>query len=229
MKMKKLCVALICAMAMGAAFADESETGTKKWTNVVGVSLSVPFTHFDTDAFGTVNQTALGVTGSYLGYARNGITVKGTFSLGGAFTGDVPLGSDTDFKGGMYADMSLGAGYSFVRTEKWLVSARLLFALSISRYTQESETVTDAVLGEAERVYSAALFNLAFGADITAAYRVGKSMSVCAGVQFRWIPGGVAFRNVMNGTDDYARIDVNTSDICDSFQIAPSLGLVWSL
>ena len=227
--MKKLCAALIYAVAMVASLAGEGESEAKKWTNVVGVSLSVPLTHFDAESFGSVTQAAVGVTGSYLGFARNGVTVKGTLSLGGSFTDDVPLGAEAGFKGGMYADMSLGAGYSFVRTEKWLVSATALFALSLSRYTQESETVADAVLGKAERVYSAALFNVAFGADITAAYRVGNSMCVCAGVQCRWIPGGAVFQSVVNGTDDYARIDVRASDIFDSFQIAPSVGLAWRL
>ncbi len=218
--MKKLCIMALFAMVMGSAFAE--------WKSAGGVSLSVPFTHFDTDAFGTVNQTAVGLTGSYLGYAQNGFTVKGALSAGAAFTGDVPLGTDSGSKGGMYADISLGAGYSFIRSEKWLLSATGLFALSFSRYTQKSKTVTDAQLGKAERVYSAALCNLAFGADITAAHRIGNKMSICAGIQFRYIPGGTTFQSVLNGKDDYARIDLHTDDIFTSFQIAPSIGLMWS-
>ena len=221
--MKKSVMAAVFAVIALAAFADEE----KKWTNALGVSVEVPLARFDTDEFGTVNQISAGLRGSYLGCAGNGFTVKGTLSTGGAFSGDVPLGDDTGFKGGMQTDMTLGAGWSPIRTEKWLVSATGLIALTFSRYTQDGKYAEDSELGDVERVSSAALLSLALGAEVQAAYRLRGSMSLCAGIQFRWIPGGITLASSLTAKGDSARLDLHADEIGSSFQITPSAGLMW--
>lgn len=222
--MKRFGMILACALVAMAAFAE----GEKRWTNNIGVGLSVPFSHLDCDAYGKVNETAFALQGSYAGFARNGLTVKATLSLGGCVTNDFTLGTDTGWKGGLFADATLGFGYAIVRSQRFILTATALVGLSVSYYTQESETVQDPELGEVDRGHSAVFLAPSIGADVTAFWRIKNHFGLFVGAQFRWIPGGESVASTFDGDDHSLRFDVESDEIGNSFSIVPTLGVMWS-
>ena len=236
--MKKIIfIALSAVLAVTATFAQEeetaqedsavtAETSEKKWTNNVGVQLSVPVSKYKVDGE-KIDQWGISFDLMYMGVHRNGFTVKATSGGGSASTGNFSFEGDDDRQYGAFMRGDLGAGYSFVHNEKFTLSALAMFGIEGATYETEKKSFAHDELGKVDKNYTATLLGFTLGADITAAMYTREHFGWYATIAARYIPLAGMVSGVKYEDDDFTRSDTYTTMGHGVFNVTPSFGLVW--
>ena len=96
------------------------EQKRKTWTSNLGLGFTLPIStlNIDEDWADEVKQIGYGIEGTYFGYHKNGFTLKIDLSLGLATSKDIEI-QNRSTNLGLFSKASLGAGYTFLRTQKF--------------------------------------------------------------------------------------------------------------
>ena len=203
-----------------------SEPTAKKWTNNAGVGLTVPFNKYDADG-DTIDQTSIAANLMYLGMHQNGFTVKAAANTGVALTNSIAFAGDDDLHAGTFVSMELGAGWSFVRSEKFTLSALAMLGFEGAAYNTESKSYSHAELGNVDRSFTATVAAFTVGADITATLYTRSHFGVFCSVAARYMPISTLVSSVSYKKDDFARTETYTKTGHGAFSVTPAVGAVW--
>lgn len=205
------------------AFAIFSESAfSKQWTNNIGAGASFPLSSIGVSKTGAndIFQTGYGIEGTYIGLHENGFTAKANISIGLSSSDDLSAKEQTNR--GVFENIALGAGYSFVNSTKALFGISGMFGIEMGQYSfsdEESET-------------SLSLVTISFGTDIFAVYRLNERIGLFANLNTRWIADGTARSQIeteseANGSKKQVTNSENT-DLSGKFILQPTIGVIWS-
>ena len=228
--MKKSVVSfLFIALGLSCGFA-------KTWTNNIGVGVSVPFSKIEFEEKDNIkpddiSQMGFAIESTYLGYHENGFTAKADYAFGVFTTDDVNIQGDTK-NVGIGGNVDIGAGYSFIRNEKFTLATTLMFGLSLYSYFDHGTSDKDTV-DEKEYDTVMALCTLDLGADIFASYRLSEHFGLFANLGIRYYPVGVSGSQTdyewKEGSTKYTKSDESDNyTLSGKYKIAPTLGVVWN-
>jgi opacity protein-like surface antigen len=222
--MKKLLIAAFAAAVLtGGAFA-------KTWTNNIGVGFTLPIStvgakdktvngqNFD---FGDLKQIGYGVEGTYIGVHENGFTAKADVSVGVATSKDVQL-QDESTNLGVFENVYIGAGYSFINSEKALLGLTAMLGVNCSQY-KSKETISG---WDYDNTFTLASFGV--GGDIFGLYRFKPNFGMFANVGIRYlVVGGVKYEREVtkNNTTTTSSFDFDASG---KLSIQPTIGVIWT-
>ena len=153
--MKKFFISLLAfSVFSGTLFA-------KQWTNNIGAGMSIPFSTIGVNKNGAddINQLGYGVEGTYIGQHENGFIAKANVSIGLATSKDISV-QERNTNLGVFENVALGIGYSFVNTERALFGLAGMAGVELGQYSLEEEKNSDSI----ETSYS--LVTVSFGTDI---------------------------------------------------------------
>lgn len=231
--MKKIFAFLLVGfLAIGGASA-------KKWTNNVGFGFALPVSQIGADESGAddIMQVGYGLEATYVGVHEGGFTAKADVSAGLATSKDIAL-QDSDTNLGYFSNFSLGVGWSFVRTEKFTLSATGMVGFDIysffdSKDIDETDEANKRKYEELDTTFSMGLFSV--GADLFASYRTGEHFGFFANVSARYlVAGGSTFDSEWTYKDTesgYRKTESGTKDgpdLLGKFRIQPTVGVVWN-
>lgn len=223
--MKKIiCMVLTVSVFSSGLFA-------KTWSNNVGVGASFPYSVYDIDDNNADNvaQRSYGLEGFYLGVHENGFTVKGVFDCGLATSKDIKV-QDFDKNLGMYFNGSVGAGYSFINTEKTLFGFTAMVGYNADVYIDVDNKDVAGVKHELTTTLAMVTANI--GADLFVRQKISDCFGFYVNTSVRYVIGGVA---VTETKDEYkeAGADCKVEDdeknlIFGNYTIKPSIGFTWT-
>ena len=204
--MKRFVAGLVSLVIVsGAAFA-------KTWTNHIGVGLGVPVESVEPKDSDKIVQAGIVFDATYIGVHSNGFTVKAGFDSGAVGSDDVKIQGD-DMNTATFVAFNLGAGYSFVRTDKVLFGTTAMFTGAFNMYEEKTEhggkNYTDSVVVGA----------FGIGADVYGVYNIGNHFGFYANLGLRYIFDGVVQAEVAGNKAD--------SDVKGNVFVLPSLGVIW--
>ena len=221
---KPILLALCTALAVGAS--------AKTWTNNIGVGVAVPFsiTGVDDDNVDDVTQLEFGVGGTYIGYHESGFTVKADLAIGVGITDDISVQSNKR-NVGVFENAAAGVGYSFLRTERFLLGAAAMFGMELSQYDDDD----DARVAGVKHTYTTSqlLVTLSVGGDVFTRYRLGEHVGLFANVGARYLVWGSSTLQTKDEwtTDDdvkHSRTNDDATDLWGKFIVQPTLGIIWT-
>ena len=230
--MKKIVIALLAAtMALSGASA-------KKWTNNVGFGFTLPISQIGVDKSGVddIFQIGYGLEGTYVGIHERGFTVKADLGAGLTASDDVALqGSDSNL--GIFYNVAVGAGWTFVHTEKFTLSATGMLGCDVSVFFDSEDDVP--AIGETFSTYESVdqicgLAMISAGADVFASYRIKEHFGVFANLSARYlIVGGSSYGTEYtykkkNGHTATERDSSDGPDLAGKFRIQPTIGIIWN-
>lgn len=129
--MKRFIAGLVSLVIVsGAAFA-------KTWTNYIGVGLGVPVESVESKDSDKIVQAGVVLDAAYTGVHSNVFTVKAGFDSGAVASDDVKIQGD-DMNSATFVAFNLGAGYSFVQTEKVLFGTTAMFTGAFNMYEEKN-------------------------------------------------------------------------------------------
>lgn len=205
--MKKILTAMVAlAIVSTSAFA-------KTWTNHIGAGLGVPVESIkgenDTDFF----QAGVMFDATYIGVHENGFTVKAGIGIGSLASDDVKIqGNDTN--AGLFVDFNLGAGYSFVRSERFLFGATAMFDYAFNQYEEE-----DVKHNGKNYTDSLAIGVLGIGADVFGSFNITTHFGLYANLGIRYLFRGIAQAEIAGSKTD--------TDLKGNVSVLPTLGVMW--
>jgi len=207
----------------------------KKWTNNVGVGLTLPYSVIGSDSSSgeDINQLGFGAEGFYLGCHESGFTVKADYAIGATFTKNISL-QDKNTNVGFFTNVALGAGYSIPLTEKLLLSLTGMCGFDASIFTEADEDVEYAEASDSRADYETTLTlaTLSIGGDIQLRYKFDSHLGLFGNFSARYIIGGLcATESIYTyDYDDRERTDKSTSDydLWGKFRVQPTLGVCWT-
>ncbi|WP_294427618.1 hypothetical protein [uncultured Treponema sp.] len=214
--MKKFFISILAlAIFSGSAFS-------KQWTNNIGAGVSFPLSSIGVSETNSkdIFQTGYGIEGTYIGLHENDFTAKANISIGLAASNDLSSKESTEC--GVFENIALGAGYSFVNTESALFGITGMFGVEMGQYSfadEDDET-------------SLSLVTISFGADIFGIYRFNERIGLFANLNTRWIADGTArseieTESIINGSKKQVTNSENT-DLSGKFILQPTIGVIWS-
>ena len=165
---------------------------------------------------------------SYIGYHKKGFTIKADVSLGLDTSKDFDIqGKNTNL--GVFNNAALGAGYSFVRTEKLLFGATAMLALDLSYFSYDDEEKISGVTHNYKNEVTFLTFST--GADVFGSVRLGNTVNLFANVGVRYIVVG---NGKIDRTDKYEKDNVTyegkttiNNDLKGKFLVQPTVGIIW--
>ena len=220
--MKKIILGAAVALLMSASLF------AKTWTNNIGVGFSVPISSIGVDEDGAddIFQVGYGVQGFYTGFHQNGFTVKASESVGVATSKDIGI-QDSDTNVGVFSNLEIGAGYSFIRTEKVTLSALGMLGLDISVYSDSGETTHKGEKWDYTNSVGTAIFSA--GADLQAIFRFKPNFGMFCNVAGRYLVAGGTFGEVEYKKGSKKETESNSEgNLRGKFRIQPSIGVVWT-
>lgn len=228
--MKKIFTFLFVSLIVSGAFA-------KSWESNVGAGFTVPFSRIGVDKAGEddINQLCFGLEGFYLGHHDNGFTVKGDYSIALATSRDITL-QDHQTNVGFFTDTSIGAGYSFIRSDNLLFSITGMFGVNISIFKDSNDDVDynheNVEDNKADYDRTLSLVTLNFGADFFMRYKMGENFGIFTNLAARYIIGGWGADETCYTYDTgrNTRSDTIThyTDLWGYFQVQPTFGVCWT-
>ena len=216
-----------------------SNVFAKKWTNNIGAGATIPFSIIGLDSKGAddINQVGYGIEGTYIGLHENGFTAKANVSVGAATSKDVAI-QDRNTNIGVFENIALGAGYSFVNTEKFLFGTTAMLGIELGQYSSKEKDVyiDEEISGKSETAgdvtTSLSLVTVSLGADIFGICRLNKRLGFFANLNARWILGGTTSSEVKNEWDDGHKTktltDSSENDLIGKFIVQPTIGVIWT-
>ena len=166
-----------------------------------------------------------------MGYHQNGITVKATESVGLATSKDVSL-QDNDTNFGVFSNLEIGAGYTFIKDEKLTLSVLGMLGLDLSVYSDSKDDVAyDTTKADYSATYGFAMFSL--GADLYVSYKFKPNFGVFGNVAGRYLVAGGAFGEKkyeykIGGRTETNTTDYDAGDLRGKFRVQPTIGVVWT-
>ena len=212
-----------------AMLFSQEQNSQKKWNNNFMGGLAVPVTLIEADSR-DVSILSFAQEIGYVGMHSNGFTVKAVEKSGFSFTDDIKFDDSDDLIGGAFVALDLGAGYSFVRTSGFNLSALAMIGFELETFESElEEDYVHAELGEVDKSQSCTFLSLTLGADILAMFRIKNHFSIYANLAARYIPVGGLANTVNYAKDKFSRTDSVGDDFKNSFSFTPTVGVVFSL
>lgn len=219
--MKKLIITALCLCLGFSAFAGE------KFENIVGAGLTLPVSSTkykaDNKDDDTRAQIGLGADLFWVGIMKDlGLAFKADFAIDGIIKTEF---DDFDLNGVKMGDvfekkllgeisLDIGAGYAFIRNDKFTLAAFGVIGVTAATYNYEA-----TFLGETGKItIKSASFD--FGADIFANYKIAKGFGVYADLAFKGMAGSTTSSNEIPHTPEAK--DVSSSLI--GFKFAPTIG-----
>lgn len=227
--MKKIfAIFAISAIALTSASA-------KKWTNNVGVGFTMPISQIGVDEKGAddVFQIGYGIEATYFGVHENGFTAKADLSGGLLTTKDISIQGDKTNLGGFY-NIALGAGYSFVNTEKLTFGLTGMLGFDLATYSDSEDDITydEKKCESVDYTLSYGIFSV--GADLFVSYRIKEHFGFFANLSARYLAVGGTTDKIewtWKDSDGRKRKDSSEgdgSDLAGKFRIQPTIGVVWN-
>ena len=227
--MKKIFIILAVGfLAMNGAFA-------KKWTNNVGFGFTVPISEIGVDEKGAddIAQIGYGLDLFYLGVHENGFTAKANIDFGVATTKDISL-QDNETNVGVFYNIDLGAGWSFVHTEKITLALTGMMGLDMGLYTDSAEDVTydGQNCDSLYKTIAFAEFNI--GGDLFFAYRIKEHFGFFANFSARYLVAGGGIDKIewsykdSSGRKHKESLEDDDTSLLGKFRIQPTIGVVWN-
>lgn len=207
----------------------------KTWTNNIGTggTVSVLSIGADEDTMGTknTNQIGYGLEGTYIGLHENGFTAKVDVSFGLATSKDISIQQNRRTNLGVFENIALGLGYSFINDEKFLVGTTGMFGIELGQYSVESdnEDYNGVYYKNLKKTLSLASFSL--GADFFAIYRLSEYFGLFGNLAARYVVAGNAklesqYSGAKNSADSLT-VSRN-SDLKGNFIVQPTVGVIWT-
>ena len=211
-----------------AMLFSQEENSQKKWNNNFMGGLAVPVTLIEADSR-DISILSFAQEIGYVGMHSNGFTVKAVEKSGFSFTDDIKFDGSDDLIGGAFVALDLGAGYSFVRTSRFYLSALAMIGFELETFESElEEDYVHAELGTVDRTQNCTLLSLTLGADIMAMFRIKNHISIYANFAARYIPVGLGANTFVYTKDKFSRTDSVSDDYKNSFSFTPSAGVVFN-
>jgi hypothetical protein len=208
--------------------AKVAEADTSKWSKFVGVSLTVPFESYKAGGK-KINFINYEVSATYVGVCRCGFTPKASISAGIATAKKIPFYPSKGWQVGSFSTFEVGAGYSFVNSEKLLLSGFAVVGFEYANFITESKKMKHSELGNVDRDYLESFSSLTLGGDVMARFALNESVGLFASVGGRWVAYTDAESAVRYTKDDYTRTENIHDDGVGYFSIVPSFGVMWKI
>ena len=230
--MKKILITVLAfSVIASSAFA-------KKWTNNIGVGFTVPISTVTTKDT-TVNkkeiegedikQTGYGVEGTYIGVHESGFTAKADVSIGVATSKDIGL-QDEETNIGVFENIYIGAGWSFVNTDNALFGITGMLGVDCSQYTSKEDVKWGTYTSEQTNEFAMVSFGI--GADIFGVYRFQPNFGLFANVGVRYLVAGSSkvsseTERKKDGRTEKTSTDFDI-DLKGKFTVQPTIGIIWT-
>lgn len=189
------------------------------------MGLTVPVTtfSFDGDYVEDFSQTGVGFEIDWLGISiDSGLTFRADFSLDFLSTSEID-DADTAFELGL----EIGAGYSFVRNEKFTVGVLGMLGFTYGGYEWTDKYGYDVVSVDAD--YTINFLTFDFGADLVGKYQFTENFGAYASLGFRY---GVAIDSEFYAEAKYQGTRILDLDedtgLSSGFKFKPTIGLCWT-
>ena len=209
--------------------------GAKTWTNNIGAGFSLPISQFGVDKSGAddIFQLGYGIEATYLGFHENGFTVKADVSGGLATSKDISI-QDHSTNLGVFYNFAVGAGYSFVRTQKFTLSATAMLGLDAASYSNSEDDIQydGKDCENVSRNLTYTMFSA--GADLFASYKIKEHFGVFANISARYLVAGGTSQNVdwtwkdESGLKRKESAEGDGPDLKGKFRVQPTIGVVWN-
>lgn len=206
------------------------------WTNNVGGGFTVPFSITGVEESGSddIQQLGYGFEGTYIGVHETGFTVKANISFGLDTSKDINLQNQkTNF--GAFENVVIGAGYSFVHTEKTLFGFTAMFGVEFGQYSVKDENgpFTYNEKSYEKKTTSLSLVTTSFGGDIFGIFRFTPRFGFFANVSARGIVTGNAenseqYESKSNKKATSTEVNTSSSSLFGKFLVQPALGVIWT-
>ena len=217
--MKKILAAAVAiALSVTSAFA---------YSHNVGVGFTVPISSVGTSQVGEsdIFQIGYGVHGFYAGILDCGFTFKVTESVGLSTSKDVKV-QNTNANYGIFANTSVGAGWSFINTDKMTLSALGMLGFILSAYPKNESLFYQGFLHDYTYTLGVVMFDV--GGDLYFSYKLGENIGLFANVEARYLVAGTEFGSISdtwNGKTTTSTIELG--DLKGKFHVAPTIGISW--
>ena len=215
--MKKIFSVMAIALLATGLFA-------KTWTNNVGVGFAVPINGFQLDVSNSSNvgpQVSYDLQGLYLGYHENGFTVRGSLDVGVGTVMDKKFWGDENGIG-VNLKEHLGAGYSFIRSEKFLL------ALTAGIGLQETIFPREDTVGSVTTNTTATSLYFSIGGDLTALVHFSQKFGMYFNLNVGFAPFGKIYYSQETKTGKTTTTSDTNYDLKSTYTITPSLGFAWT-
>ena len=231
--MKKLFGAALCLFLGFSAFAGE------KFENIVGAGLTLPVSvtkyNSSSDSRGfdgkSFTQVGLGADLFWVGVMKDmGLAFKADFAIDGFVKseyddiemnteiGKVKISSLFDKKTFGEISFDVGAGYAFIRNDKFTLAA--FGVIGVTATANEYEATHDG--NTAKMNFKSASFD--FGADIFANYKIVKGFGVFADLAFKGMAGSTTSSAAFPDEQSGIVREESTTTSTFGFKFAPTIG-----
>ena len=226
-------IAFALLLAAGTAFAQTApaqdqniDFSTKNWINHAGAAFGVPISKYKIDG-NNIDQIAVTLDAMYLGIYKNGFSAKANVGAGVALTKSISFAGASGTQCGAFLSAQLGAGYTFLRTKKFTVSAFGMLGIEGALYQTEKKPYKHKELGVVDRSLSAGIAVFSLGADITAVFYPIPRLGIFCNVAGRYLPFALMNNGAKYAYDDYTRYESYKSSGNGVFSVTPSVGALW--
>ncbi|EID85017.1 hypothetical protein MSI_15040 [Treponema sp. JC4] len=231
--MKKLIGATLCLFLAFSAFAGE------KFENIVGAGLTLPVSvtkyNSSSDSRGfdgkSFTQVGLGADLFWVGVMKDmGLAFKADFAIDGFLKSEYDdlemdiapekpkLSSLFDKKTFGEISFDVGAGYAFIRNDKFTLAA--FGVIGVTATANEYEATHDG--NTAKMNFKSASFD--FGADIFANYKIVKGFGVFADLAFKGMAGSTTVSVEIPEVTPGVSFENSTTTSTIGFKFAPTIG-----
>ena len=221
-------------IALSTIFAFQS--AAKSWKNYAGLSLNAPFSQTSAKAEGAdqeqkISQIGAGAELTYIGVHSTGFLLKADAALGAATSEDIEIqGSSRNV--GIYENISLGAGFAFVNTDKVLFGSAITAGAEVSQYTHNYDETATGTSKETQVTQSVWLITSSVGADLFFAYNVTKHFGFFTSVAGRYIFFGDGQDEIRDewkeGSAKKSEIVKTDLSLSGKYVFSPSIGVIWN-
>ncbi|MBQ6780297.1 MAG: hypothetical protein IJP62_03580 [Treponema sp.] len=218
--MKKT-LAVLAAIAM-------SVTGAFAYTHNFGVGFTMPISQVGVDKTGLddIFQIGYGVHGFYSGILDKGFTFKASESVGIATSNDMPKIGPSKADVGVFSNLDVGAGWTFIQNGKMTLSALGMLGMYLAAYPKTDE---ETILGKKhEYSYTAGVVMFDVGADLYFSYKIGNHWGLFANIAGRYLIAGTEFGSIEDKEDKTTTTTtIDMGDLRGKFMIQPTIGVCW--
>ena len=201
---------------------------SKTWTNNVGVGLSSQYsvTGVDDKNLDDKKQLGFGAEGTYIGVHSNGFSVKANIAVGLATSKDIAI-QDRKTNIGAFENVAIGAGYSFVHSERALFGATAMLGVEMGQYSVDSEDVIYEGVPYDTLTTTLSLLTCSVGEDIFGIFRLSPRFGLFANLSARYIFVGNATTELKYESNSKKRKSDDT-ELFGKFIVQPTLGVIWT-
>ena len=204
----------------------------KNWTNYAGIGLNVPFAQLSTDKddnFDNISELGFGAEMQYIGVHSSGFSLKASLAFGCMTSDDI----EVQWKSrnvGIYENMALGFGYSFIHSETVLLGCCAVGGVELSYYSDTWNK--DDKSGLNHRLDdSVSIVSMSVGADLFGVYNFSRNTGFFASLGSRYVAFGSAgheYRDEwISGKITNGKTTKSSTDIMGKFIILPTFGVMW--